>query len=85
LGGCPHLKSELPDDAASTSVFITELGYLHQNFFDPSSPEKLAWSLESCLKWVNPKDWIHVPSKTLEGGPYEIKWPVLLLIHFDST
>jgi hypothetical protein len=78
---CPHVKSEVPAATAAISGFHTEEGYLHRNFFDPSSSEKLSWSLESCLTWANPEVWMHTPSGTLEGGPYGIKWPVLLLLH----
>jgi hypothetical protein len=79
--GCPHLKSDIPSATAVISGFHNEDGYLHRHFFDPSSPEKLKWSLESCLQWVAPDNWMHTASGTLEGGPYGVKWAVLLLVH----
>jgi hypothetical protein len=79
--GCPHLKSDIPSATVVISGFHNEEGFLHCNFFDPSSPEKLKWSLEPCLKWVAPENWMHMASGTLEGGPYGVKWAVLMLVH----
>lgn len=65
--------------------FNDHLTFLREEFFNFYHPDHLRWSLPACIVWANPEQWIHEASRTLEGGRYGIKWPILLLIFIQVT
>lgn len=78
---CPHLKVAPPRADAALSHIISVDGFLPLEYFDFDVPHHLAWSWTRCAQWIHPSSWNHSSSHTLKGGPYGVKWAVLLLVH----
>ncbi|KAG8677911.1 hypothetical protein FRC08_018223 [Ceratobasidium sp. 394] len=60
---------------------VVDLIFLPPQFYNPgdvSTAQK--WALYRLLLWCDPSNWMHAQSNTLVGGPYGIKWPILVLI-----
>ncbi|KAG9079091.1 hypothetical protein FS749_008838 [Ceratobasidium sp. UAMH 11750] len=68
-----------PDD--HLEFMTTDEGtFLPRPFFAPSTTEDRIWWLYALLRWCDSMRWEHDASKTLMGGPYAVKWPILVLI-----
>jgi hypothetical protein len=81
VAAMPHLRKRLPNPDTGLSHFYMDGGFVHELLFNYLDPGHLPFSLGRCLEWVEPNNWIHRESGTLEGGPYGCKWAVLLLVH----
>jgi hypothetical protein len=81
VAAMPHLRKRLPRHDSALSHFHMQGGFVHELLFNYLDPGHLPFSLGRCLEWVEPNNWVHRESGTLEGGPYGCKWAVLLLVH----
>lgn len=74
------IKTTPPNGNATIEQFRMDNGFLRQAFFDVRHEEHTKYNLKRCLAWADPSNWLHIPSGTLEGGPWGCKWPILLLV-----
>lgn len=58
---------------------------LPEEYYRVSDPSCYAWSLPSCIHWIDGSEIMHEESNTLKGGPYGFKWIVVLLVHLYSS
>ena len=79
----PHLKPEIPTDQEGVKHFLTVKGRLPPAFFDFSDPAYQETCLHATLNWCRPENFKHPLSDTLMGGPFSLKWAVLILGHLE--
>ncbi|CAE6459589.1 unnamed protein product [Rhizoctonia solani] len=77
----PHLNPEVPTMDSGIRHFNTEKGRLLPEFFDSSHSRHSQACLLSCLNWCRPEKFTHPSSGTIMGGPFSVKWAVLMLGH----
>ncbi|KDN41892.1 hypothetical protein RSAG8_07109, partial [Rhizoctonia solani AG-8 WAC10335] len=77
----PHIKAKMPYDC---SAFDHLTSYPHlwltPQFFNYLDRDHYCHGLTHTLAWCNSRYWLHEPSGTISGGPYGIKWAIMLLI-----
>ncbi|KAG8755686.1 hypothetical protein FRC11_005875 [Ceratobasidium sp. 423] len=77
----PHLKRTPPGPNESINQLFPEDGWLPIEFYDFREPKHFLTGLVRTLEWCMPKSWKHAPSDTLLGGPFGVKWAVIVLLH----
>lgn len=80
---CAHVHASLPREDAGISQFRNQKGFLPLAFFDHEEQDHRSYCWTRCATWVEPEYWKHTPSGSLLGGPYGVKWPILLLLHIQ--
>lgn len=58
--------------------------WLPLEFYKPSASTDKRWRLSHILQWCEGEYWNHKRTGTLLGGPYGIKWAVIVLVYLGS-
>ncbi|KAG9119731.1 hypothetical protein FRC07_005098, partial [Ceratobasidium sp. 392] len=89
--GCKLLPKIAPDPDAGIEAFYAYIdnngAHLPVEFFDTTHPQHTFHNLDACMRWLEGAQCIHPATGTYYGGPWGLKWIVLLfvfLIHCGS-
>ncbi|KAG8720429.1 hypothetical protein FRC11_003175, partial [Ceratobasidium sp. 423] len=77
----PHLKQTPPGLNESINQLFPKDGWLPIEFYDFRELKHFLTGLVCTLEWCMPKSWKHAPLDTLLGGPFGVKWAVIVLLH----
>ncbi|KEP45147.1 hypothetical protein V565_311340, partial [Rhizoctonia solani 123E] len=80
-GKMPHIKSKIPYECSALDQLTSyPTLWLTTPFFDYLDPVHFYHGLSNTLAWCHTRNWRHAPTNTVAGGPYGIKWPIIILI-----
>ncbi|KAG9121914.1 hypothetical protein FRC07_001941 [Ceratobasidium sp. 392] len=82
--GCKLLPKSAPEPDAGIEAFYAYVddngAHLPVEFFDTTHPQHTFHNLDACMRWLEGAQCIHPATGTYYGGPWGLKWIVLLFI-----
>ncbi|QRV87023.1 hypothetical protein RhiJN_15041 [Ceratobasidium sp. AG-Ba] len=80
---CPHIPKRRPMPQAYLGHFPDR--WLSKEFWDRSHVEHKEFSYHKVSEFLRSEHLTHEPTKTVFGGPYGVKWVVLVVIRMDHN
>ncbi|KAG8789228.1 hypothetical protein FRC12_013721 [Ceratobasidium sp. 428] len=71
---------ETEESEGPTYLTLTAEIFFPEAFYKTRSKTKGPPGFAPLIDWCQPNAWLHQPSQTLLGGPFGVKWPVLLVV-----